>query len=46
MTDRLAAPKLVELDGDHEAMLTAPNRLAEALLDLGSDPPARDARGY
>ena len=26
MADRLAAPKIVELDGDHEAMLTAPDR--------------------
>jgi pimeloyl-ACP methyl ester carboxylesterase len=41
MTDRLAAPKIVELDGDHETMLTAPDRLAEALLDLGSDAPAQ-----
>jgi len=46
MTRRLAAPKIVELDGDHEAMLTAPDRLAGALLDLGSDAPARGARGY
>jgi hypothetical protein len=30
MADRLAAPKIVELDGDHEAMLTAPDILAEA----------------
>jgi len=34
MTGRLAAPKIVELDGDHETMLTAPDRLAEALLAL------------
>ena len=41
MTDRLAVPKIVELDGDHETMLTAPDRLAEALLELGSGAPAQ-----
>jgi pimeloyl-ACP methyl ester carboxylesterase len=37
MTGRLAAAKIVELDGDHEAMLTAPDRLAEAVLELASE---------
>lgn len=46
MADRLAAPKIVELDGDHEAMLTAPDILAEALLQLASDAPARSSRCY
>jgi hypothetical protein len=30
---RLGAPALIEVDGDHEALLTAPDRLASALLD-------------
>src|SRR5262245_47288139 len=29
---RLTAPRLIEIDGDHEALFTAPGRLAEALL--------------
>lgn len=29
---RLAAPRLIEIDGDHETLLTAPHRLAWALL--------------
>jgi pimeloyl-ACP methyl ester carboxylesterase len=29
---RLAAPRLIEIDGDHEALFTAPDRLAGALL--------------
>ena len=37
MTDRLVAPRIIELDGDHQAMLTAPDRLAEALLALTSE---------
>jgi thioesterase domain-containing protein len=37
MTDRLVAPRILELDGDHQAMLTAPDRLAEALLALTSE---------
>src|SRR5262249_5349032 len=37
MSGRLAAPRIVELDGDHEAMLTAPDGLAEALFELGTD---------
>jgi pimeloyl-ACP methyl ester carboxylesterase len=32
-SSRLKAPKLIEIDGDHEVLLTAPNRLAEALLE-------------
>src|SRR5262249_24702685 len=34
MAGRLAAPEIVELDGDHETMLTTPDLLAEALLQL------------
>jgi hypothetical protein len=45
MTSRLGAPKVVELDGDHEAMLTTPDGLAEALLDLAGAAPAQAARG-
>ena len=40
MSNRLGAPRIVELDGDHEAMLTAPDGLAEALFELGTDVPA------
>jgi hypothetical protein len=29
---RLTAPRLIEIDGDHEALFTAPDRLAGALL--------------
>jgi pimeloyl-ACP methyl ester carboxylesterase len=29
---RLPAPRLIEIDGDHEALFTAPDRLARALL--------------
>jgi thioesterase domain-containing protein len=43
MSDRLGTPKIVEVDGDHEAMLTAPDGLAEVLLELGSDVPAPGA---
>jgi pimeloyl-ACP methyl ester carboxylesterase len=32
-SSRLRAPALIEVDGDHEALLTAPDRLASALLD-------------
>jgi len=45
MTGRLAAPRIVELDGDHETMLTAPDRLAQALLDLAGETPAGQFRG-
>jgi len=31
-SDRLIAPRLIEIDGDHEALFTAPDRLAGALL--------------
>jgi pimeloyl-ACP methyl ester carboxylesterase len=31
-SSRLNAPRLIEIDGDHEALFTAPGRLAEALL--------------
>ena len=43
MAGRLAAAKIVELDGDHEAMLTAPDILAEAMLQIAGDAPARSA---
>jgi pimeloyl-ACP methyl ester carboxylesterase len=44
MTSRLETPEIIELDGDHEAMLTAPDRLAEALPALASDAPAHRVR--
>ena len=31
-SSRLRQPRLIEVDGDHEALLTAPDRLAEAIL--------------
>jgi hypothetical protein len=31
-SSRLTAPRLIEIDGDHEALFTAPDRLAGALL--------------
>lgn len=31
-SSRLRAPELIEIDGDHESLLTAPERLADALL--------------
>jgi hypothetical protein len=31
-SSRLAAPRLIEMDGDHEALFTVPERLARALL--------------
>ena len=34
MASRLEAVDVVEVDGDHEAMLTAPHRLAATLLDV------------
>jgi hypothetical protein len=37
---------IIEVDGDHEAMLTAPDRLAETLFELGSDAPAHGVRSY
>jgi hypothetical protein len=45
MTGRLAAPKIIELDGDHEAMLTAPDGLAGALLDLAGEAPPHKVKG-
>lgn len=32
-SSRLRAPELIEIDGDHESLLTAPQRLGDALLD-------------
>ena len=32
-SSRLHEPELIEIDGDHESLLTAPERLADALLD-------------
>jgi pimeloyl-ACP methyl ester carboxylesterase len=32
-SSRLRAPELIEIDGDHEALFTAPERLADALLE-------------
>ena len=32
-SSRLRAPKLIEIQGDHESLLTAPGRLAAALLE-------------
>ena len=32
-SSRLDAPQLIEIDGDHEILLTAPDRLADALLE-------------
>ena len=32
-TGRLRAPELIEIEGDHESLLTAPQRLGDALLD-------------
>ncbi len=31
-SSRLEAPELIEIEGDHESLLTAPQRLADALL--------------
>jgi pimeloyl-ACP methyl ester carboxylesterase len=49
-SSRLQEPELIEIDGDHESLLTAPERLADALLEaldaIHAAPPARpDARG-
>ena len=30
---RLRAPELIEIEGDHECLLTAPERLADALIE-------------
>jgi pimeloyl-ACP methyl ester carboxylesterase len=32
-SSRLREPELIEIDGDHESLLTAPERLADALLE-------------
>jgi pimeloyl-ACP methyl ester carboxylesterase len=32
-SSRLRAPELIEIEGDHECLLTAPQRLADALLE-------------
>jgi pimeloyl-ACP methyl ester carboxylesterase len=32
-SSRLHAPELIEIEGDHESLLTAPQRLADALLE-------------
>jgi pimeloyl-ACP methyl ester carboxylesterase len=32
-SSRLREPELIEIDGDHEALVTAPERLADALLE-------------
>jgi pimeloyl-ACP methyl ester carboxylesterase len=32
-SSRLAAPTVIEIDGDHESLFTAPERLADALLE-------------
>jgi pimeloyl-ACP methyl ester carboxylesterase len=32
-SNRLREPELIEIDGDHETLLTAPERLADALLE-------------
>jgi pimeloyl-ACP methyl ester carboxylesterase len=42
---RLTAPRLIEIDGDHEALFTAPGRLAGALLTaIGAHALRRDLR--
>jgi pimeloyl-ACP methyl ester carboxylesterase len=42
-SSRLKDPRLIEIDGDHETLLTAPVRLAEALLQAVGDAPAVQA---
>ena len=32
-SSRLREPALIEIEGDHESLLTAPERLADALLE-------------
>jgi pimeloyl-ACP methyl ester carboxylesterase len=32
-SSRLGAPTVIEIDGDHESLFTAPERLADALLE-------------
>jgi len=36
MTSRLESAQIVEIDSDHEALLTTPDALANALLHLSS----------
>jgi pimeloyl-ACP methyl ester carboxylesterase len=45
-SSRLHEPELIEIDGDHECLLTAPERLADALLEAldGIQAPRRAGR--
>jgi hypothetical protein len=45
-SSRLYAPKIIEIEGDHESLLTAPERLTDALLEaLDALDAAQRARG-
>lgn len=43
MSSRLPGATVLELDGDHEALLTAPRRLADVLTGVASDDQHRAA---